>query len=80
MSENADSIDPNFGDMFIEEPLPVDGYVTLPHDKPGWGLTLNKEKLNLVRPYSNRKVYEKSKGWSAGGEGEGGAAKAAGDK
>ena len=80
MSENADSIEPNFGDMFVEEPLPVDGYITLPHDKPGWGLTLNKEKLHLVRPYSNRKVDETSKGSSGGGGGEGAAAKAAGDK
>jgi len=51
MTEQADAIAPNFGDMFVEEPLPVDGYITLPHDKPGWGLELNREKLNLVRPY-----------------------------
>lgn len=42
MSENADAIEPNFGSMFIDEPLPVDGYITLPHTKPGWGLELNK--------------------------------------
>ena len=52
MSENADSIDPNFGNVFVEEPLPVDGYITLP-DKPGWGLELNVSEANgqLVRPH-----------------------------
>ena len=35
----------------MSEPLPIDGYVTLPHDKPGWGLELNRAKLNLVRPF-----------------------------
>jgi len=53
MSENADKIEPNFGTMFEGEPLPVDGYITLPLDKPGWGLTLNKSKLNLVRPFTH---------------------------
>ena len=36
MSENADKIEPNFGSMFEGEPLPVDGYIDLPADKPGW--------------------------------------------
>ena len=51
MSETADEILPNFGDMFVEEPLPENGYISLPADRPGWGLTLNREKLNLVRPF-----------------------------
>ena len=50
MSEQADSIEPNFGSVFLEEPLPEDGYIALP-DTPGFGLELNKEALNLVRPY-----------------------------
>ena len=33
MSENADKMEPNFGSMFIGEPMPEGGYVTLPHDK-----------------------------------------------
>ena len=51
MSENADALVPNFGDMFVEEPMPVDGYVTLPSDRPGWGLEFNKKALGLVRPF-----------------------------
>ena len=53
MSEQADVIEPNFGSMFIDEPLPERGYITLPHNKPGFGLTLNKKALNLHRPYSH---------------------------
>jgi len=36
--------------MFTNEPLPADGYITLP-DTPGFGLELNKEALNLIRPF-----------------------------
>ena len=36
---------------FLDEPLPVDGYVTL-SDKPGFGVTLNRKDNNLVRPYT----------------------------
>jgi len=50
MSEQADSIDPNFGSMFHSEPLPVDGYITL-STEPGFGLVLNKAALNLQRPF-----------------------------
>ena len=50
MSEKADAIEPNFGTMFKNEPLPVDGYITLP-DAPGFGLELDREALNLIRPY-----------------------------
>ena len=35
---------------FLDEPLPENGYVTL-SDKPGFGVTLNREGNNLVRPY-----------------------------
>ncbi|HUQ34746.1 MAG TPA: L-rhamnonate dehydratase [Aestuariivirga sp.] len=50
MSERADKIEPNFGAMFKSEPLPDCGYIELPA-KPGFGLELNREKVNLIRPY-----------------------------
>ena len=40
-----------FGNLFTDEPLPKDGYVELPHDKPGFGVTLNREGLKMTRPY-----------------------------
>ena len=56
MSEDADALVPNFGSMFVEEPMPVNGYVSLPTDKPGWGLELNKKALGLKRPFGQRSV------------------------
>jgi L-rhamnonate dehydratase len=53
MSPGADQIVPLFGDLFVDEPLPKDGYLDLP-DKPGWGVELNRSNLKLVRPYANR--------------------------
>jgi L-rhamnonate dehydratase len=53
MSEKGDSIEPNFGSVFVNEPLPEQGYITL-SDSPGFGLDLNREALNLVRPYDKR--------------------------
>ncbi len=50
MSEKADAIEPNFGAMFKNEPLPEAGYITLPN-APGFGLELDRDALNLVRPY-----------------------------
>jgi hypothetical protein len=35
---------------FKNEPLPVDGYVTL-SDAPGFGLELNREANKLTRPF-----------------------------
>lgn len=49
MSPAADEMTPIFGDIFIDEPLPQDGYMDLP-DKPGWGVELNRDGLNLRRP------------------------------
>jgi L-rhamnonate dehydratase len=49
LSPNADCIVPYFGQMFIDEPLPKDGFIDLP-DKPGFGVTLNPD-LILKRPY-----------------------------
>ena len=53
MSPQADRIVPLFGDLFINEPLPVDGYLDLT-DAPGWGVELNREALKLRRPYERR--------------------------
>jgi len=39
---------PYFGTIFADEPLPKDGFLDLP-DRPGFGVTLNRE--NLHRPY-----------------------------
>ena len=50
MSEQGDKIEPNFGSVFKNEPLPEDGYISL-SDAPGFGLELNREHLNLVRPF-----------------------------
>ncbi len=51
MGEKADTIEANFGTMFTNEPLPEAGYITLP-DTPGFGLELNREALNLARPFT----------------------------
>lgn len=51
LSPGGDEIVPLFGNIFKDEPLPKDGYVVL-SDKPGFGVTLNKEELNLRRPYT----------------------------
>jgi len=50
MSPKANKIVSFFGNLFKDEPLPVGGYVELP-DKPGFGVELNREELNLRRPY-----------------------------
>jgi hypothetical protein len=49
LAPDADRVWPLFGNLFLDEPLPVDGYVSL-SDKPGFGVTLNREGVNLVRP------------------------------
>ena len=40
---------PYFGGLFPDEPMPKDGYIDLP-DKPGFGVTLNRE--GLKRPHA----------------------------
>ena len=55
MSEQGDSIEPNFGSVFTNEPLPEDGYITLP-DTPGFGLELNREGARLGAPHYDRKL------------------------
>jgi len=53
MSPKADKIVPLFGHLFTDEPLPANGWLDLP-DKPGWGVTLNREQLQLHRPYRGK--------------------------
>ncbi|CAF3737851.1 unnamed protein product [Rotaria sordida] len=52
LSPNGDSISPIFGQLFHDEPLPINGWITLDTYKPGFGVTLNK--TNLFRPYFNQ--------------------------
>ncbi len=55
MSERADKIEANFGKMFKSEPLPERGYIELP-TTPGFGLELNRDEVNLIRPYDREGV------------------------
>lgn len=53
LAPDADRVWPLFGDLFLDEPLPIDGYVSLDETKPGFGVTLNpKVKDTFVRPYT----------------------------
>ena len=49
-SPGGDRIEPVFGNLFRNELLPSDGNVKL-SDAPGWGLELNREEIDLRRPY-----------------------------
>ena len=52
LSPEADRIAPLFGNLFTDEPLPKDGYMdSALLNKPGFGVTLNREGVTLVRPY-----------------------------
>ena len=48
MSPAADTIAPVFGELFVEEPLPHAGCLTL-SEAPGWGVELNRAGLRLKR-------------------------------
>ncbi|KAH8053615.1 mandelate racemase/muconate lactonizing enzyme [Aureococcus anophagefferens] len=41
---------PFWGDLLAGEPPPADGYVALPR-APGWGVALNRDRVDLVRPH-----------------------------
>ena len=58
MSPKADKIVSFFGKLFKDEPLPENGYVTLSADKPGFGVELNRDGLNMTRPYPRVNVRE----------------------
>lgn len=49
-SPDCKSFPPVFGKMFINEQVSINGKIR-PTDDPGWGLKLNRESLNLIRPY-----------------------------
>lgn len=55
MSHSADKVVPYFGGLFPDEPLPEGGFIDLP-DRPGFGVTLNKEKLDRPYPRSTEAV------------------------
>jgi L-rhamnonate dehydratase len=48
--ENGNRIEPVFRNVFIDEPMPENGRIKLT-DKPGWGMTLNRDQLELARPF-----------------------------
>ncbi len=50
-SPDGDRIVPVLGNLFSGEPLPENGVIAL-SDDPGWGLSLNKDAVQLRRPYS----------------------------
>lgn len=50
LAPNANVIQPLFGDLFVDEPLPKNGYIELDDSKYGFGVTLNPN-LKLKRPY-----------------------------
>jgi len=54
LSPKSDRIEPYFGTLFPDEPLPKDGFIDLP-DRPGFGVTLNK--TGLRRPYVRSKKH-----------------------
>ena len=47
----------NKGNLFLDEPLPKDGYITLNPNKHGFGVTLNPD-LKLRRPYTHKQIGE----------------------
>jgi hypothetical protein len=50
-SPDGKSVHPSFGDLFLDEPLPINGVVKV-SDKPGFGMTLNPAaKLTPYRDF-----------------------------
>lgn len=55
LAPQADKVWPLFGDLFLDEPMPVDGYITLDGSKPGFGVTLNpKVRATFQRPHPHK--------------------------
>eukprot|EP01126_Amoeba_proteus_P014676 TRINITY_DN16496_c0_g1_i2.p1 TRINITY_DN16496_c0_g1~~TRINITY_DN16496_c0_g1_i2.p1 ORF type:complete len:313 (-),score=53.71 TRINITY_DN16496_c0_g1_i2:56-994(-) len=54
LSPKADKVTPLFGQLFLDEPLPHDGYVVLDSKKFGFGFTLNPE-IRLMGPHPHKK-------------------------
>jgi L-rhamnonate dehydratase len=51
MAPQADRVEPMFSPLFTNEPVPVDGQVSL-GDAPGFGVDLNPA-IAWSRPYDN---------------------------
>ena len=52
LAPKADKVWPLFGDLFLDEPMPVDGYVSLDATKSGFGVTLNPAvRSKFTRPH-----------------------------
>ena len=49
-SPKGDKIQPVFGDLFEGKVLPQDGVIRLT-ERPGWGLTVRRNTVQLDRPY-----------------------------
>lgn len=49
-SPKGDGVRPVFGDLFEGEILPEDGVIRLT-ERPGWGLTVRRDAVQLHRPY-----------------------------
>jgi L-rhamnonate dehydratase len=48
--ERGNRIEPVFRKLFRDEPMPKNGRIRLT-DRPGWGMTLNRNELTLGRPF-----------------------------
>ena len=42
-----------FGNLFTDEPLPENGFIVLDPTKPGFGVTLNRDALDMQRPHAH---------------------------
>jgi L-rhamnonate dehydratase len=52
LAPKADKVWPLFGDLFLDEPMPIDGYISLDAKKPGFGVTLNPAvRSTFMRPH-----------------------------
>jgi len=49
LTPKSDGIEPYFGGLFPDEPLPANGFIDLP-DKPGFGVTLDRTGLVRCHP------------------------------
>jgi L-rhamnonate dehydratase len=56
LAPEADVVWPLFGGLFKDEPMPENGYITLT-EKPGFGVTLNREGFPLERPYKRTRAW-----------------------
>lgn len=50
LGEKGNRIEPVSRNLFRGEPMPENGSMRLP-ERPGWGMSLNRDDLNLARPF-----------------------------